>query len=86
MYPNPSGGFLKGGLSFLKNIDFAGFLDGTSKTLSVINQAIPVYHQVKPIISNLRTITQLSNVINEEDPIVDSALEENTQHSSIFYI
>lgn len=82
MYPSMNGGLLKGGLSFLKKIDFAGLLDGTSKTLNVINQAIPVYYQVKPIISNLKTISKISSVMNEEDEI---PVKENSG-SPIFYI
>lgn len=86
MYPSAGGGFLKGGLSFLKNIDFAGLLDGTSKTLSVINQAIPVYYQVKPIVSNLKTLTQISNVMGTSGN--DEAITEEapTNFNSIFYM
>ena len=39
-YSNPS--FLKNSISFLKSISWSSFLDGTSKTLGVINQAIPL--------------------------------------------
>lgn len=49
MYPNPymiSGatktGILSKGLSSLKAINWGGLLEGTQKTLGVINQAIPV--------------------------------------------
>ncbi len=73
---------MKNSLSFLKNIDFAGFLDGASKTLNVVNQAIPVYNQVKPMISNLKMIKNIQESLKEETP------QETTknQTSSIFYI
>ena len=82
MYPNMNGGLFSRGLSLLKNIDFAGVLDGTSKTLTVINQAIPVYYQVKPIVSNLRTISKIQNVLKEDEPVKESS----PSTSPIFYL
>ena len=54
----------------LKNIDFNKILNGTSKTLNVINQAIPIYYQVKPIIANAKTLFRVANIIKSE-PIID---------------
>ncbi|MBR3210646.1 MAG: hypothetical protein IKF71_01760 [Bacilli bacterium] len=79
MFPNINGPMMKGGLSFLKNIDFAGLLDGASKTLGVVNQAIPVYNQVKPIISNLKVLKNIQESMKEE-PTTEN------HNSSIFYI
>ena len=70
---------MKSGLSFLKNIDFASLLDGASKTLSVVNQAIPVYNQVKPIISNFHLLRNIQSSMMDEDTA------EN-HNSPIFYI
>lgn len=83
MYPNPGGHSFFRRFSFLKDIDFAGLLDGASKTLSVVHQAIPVYQQVKPILSNLRTFSQIGNIFQNDD-----ALEEknSSSSSSIFYV
>ena len=36
-------------------VTFSGILNGASKTLGVINQAIPVFYQVKPIFNNAKT-------------------------------
>ena len=65
--------------TFLKDIDFAGILDGASKTLNVINQAIPVYYQVKPMFSNLKVLKNIQTIMNEDD-----AVDHKT--SPIFYI
>lgn len=91
MYPS-SGGKL---LNFLKSIDIPAFLDGTSKTLNVINQAIPVYYQVKPLIGNMGTIFKISNAINSKD-FNNSSVSDNktaleaptvkTHNSPIFYV
>ena len=79
MFPNINGPMMKGGLSFLKNIDFAGLLDGASKTLGVVNQAIPVYYQVKPILSNLHVLKNIQEGLKDIP-------EEKEHPSSIFYI
>ena len=48
-------------------ITFSGILNGASKTLGVINQAIPVIYQVKPIISNAKTMFRVVKGINSVD-------------------
>ncbi len=86
MYPNPS--IAKTGLSFLKNINITGILDGTQKTLGIINQAIPIVYQVKPIVNNLGTIFKISNILNDKEEN-HSEKEKNLpeqKNSPIFYI
>ena len=46
---------------------FSGLLNGASKTLGVINQAIPVFYQVKPIINNAKTMYKVAKEINSND-------------------
>ena len=70
-------------LSLLKSIKWGSLLDGTSKTLGVINQAIPVVYQVKPIIDNAKTMFKVANIMNEKE---DIKKEEKTNNSPIFYI
>ena len=41
-------------------ITFSGILNGTSKTLGVINQAIPVFYQIKPIWNNAKTMIRIA--------------------------
>ena len=53
-----------------KKIDFNKILSGTSKTLNVINQAMPIYYQVKPIIANAKTLFRVANIIKSE-PIIE---------------
>lgn len=79
MFPNQTTSIL----SLLKSIKWSSILDGTSKTLNVINQAIPVVYQVKPIIDNAKTMFKVANIINTEEPIKK---EEKTNISPIFYI
>ncbi len=48
-------------------VTFSGILNGASKTLGVINQAIPVFYQVKPIFNNAKTIFKVAKEIKSND-------------------
>lgn len=48
-------------------VTFSGILNGASKTLGVINQAIPVFYQVKPIINNAKTMFRVAKEINSSN-------------------
>lgn len=66
----------KGGLfKSLSGIKWSEVLSNTQKTLNVINQAIPVYYQIKPIFSNVKSFSRLLTAFNSND--------ENTQDNSI---
>lgn len=45
-------------------ITFSSILNGASKTLGVINQAIPVVYQVKPIWNNAKTMFKVVKGLN----------------------
>lgn len=53
-------------MSRFKKINFTALLDGAQKTLSVINQAIPVIYQIKPLYNNAKTALKVVNAIKEE--------------------
>lgn len=69
MYSSSGGGLL----SLFKNISLSSFLDGTSKTLSVINQAIPIIYQIKPIVGNVQSLFKISNILNAKEPVSTSS-------------
>ena len=78
---NPQSLFNK--LEFLKKLNFNNILDGTQKTLNVINQAIPIFNQVKPLINNTKTLFKLTQIINEpEKQEVKVPLQSKTQNTS----
>jgi len=69
----------KAGLfSRLKGIKWGDILNNTSRTLNVINQAIPVIYQVKPLFSNAKTMFKIANIIKSDD----SKISGNNQVSS----
>lgn len=58
----------RGGLfRSLSAIKWGSVLTNTQKTLNVINQAIPVYYQIKPIWGNLKSFGKIMSAFNEGD-------------------
>jgi len=49
------------------NISLSGILNGTQKTLNVVNQVIPVIKQVKPVINNAKTMFRVMNEFKKND-------------------
>ena len=60
-------------------ITFSGILNGASKTLGVINQAIPVFYQVKPVFNNAKTMFRVAKEINKTNHETSSTNEKRTQ-------
>ncbi len=50
-------------LSFLKRINFTSVLNTTQKTLNVVNQAIPIVYQVKPLVNNAKTVFKVISAV-----------------------
>ena len=73
------------GLSGLGKINWGSFLTNTQKTLNVINQAIPVYYQIKPIYNNARTIFKVFGAMNDKpsDTNVNNIIKTNTNVGEI---
>ena len=53
--------------SLLKKFSLSGFLNGASKTLNVVNQAIPIYYQIKPMITNAKTMFRVMSAVKSSD-------------------
>lgn len=52
-----------------RKINFKNLLDGTQKTLSIINQAIPIIYQIKPLYENAKTAFRVMNAIKDTDKV-----------------
>ncbi len=48
-----------------KAVNWGNILSNTQKTLNIVNQAIPVFYQMKPIVNNARTIFKVANEFNK---------------------
>ena len=90
MYPYTNPSIITKGLSLLKGIKWGTILDGTQKTLGVINQAIPIVYQVKPIINNAKTMLNIAKIVNspteDSNNITSNKETKQNNNSPIFYI
>ena len=79
---------LKKGLGFLslKKINWSNILNNTQKTLNVINQAIPVYYQVKPIWSNAKTMFRMVNALKDNKEEIEPEKKNTSEKGPVFYL
>ncbi len=65
-------------------INWSNLLNNTQKTLNVINQAIPVYYQIKPIWSNAKTMLRMVNALKDDDHV---EVKKNTNSNEpVFFL
>ena len=94
-YSNP--GLLRQGLQFFKSVKWGSILDGTQKTLGVINQAIPIVYQVKPMVHNMGTLFKIASRLNDSStptsptttssiPLTTSTSSNTSYNKPVFYI
>lgn len=75
----------KGGLTkgLLGKFSFSGFLNGASKTLNVVNQAIPIFYQVKPMINNAKTMFRVMGAVKDDTSNSTSIDKVNSINTNI---
>ena len=86
--PYQNNNVLKKGFTFgaLHKINWSNLLNNTQKTLNVINQAIPVYYQVKPIIGNAKTMFRMVNALKENDEPEKPITKKETSTGPVFFL
>lgn len=74
MYPNMAtptlGNATTGGLfSRLlgRGLNWSSILSNTQKTLGIVNQAIPMFKQMSPVVKNAKTMFKIMNEFKRED-------------------
>lgn len=80
------GSAASGGItSLLGKIKWSSLLSNAQKTLSVVNQAIPLYYQVKPVFKNIRALgkigkefTKINNSSNVVNNVSNNVVENST--------
>lgn len=60
-----SGGILSKLLG--RSFNWSSILTNTQKTLGIVNQAIPMFKQVSPIVKNAKTMFKVMNEFKKED-------------------
>lgn len=59
-------------------INWGNILTTTQKSLGVINQAIPLIYQVKPIISNAKTMFKIADAIKTDKKSTNTSTQKET--------
>lgn len=65
-----------------KGINWSGLLNNTQKTLNIINQAIPVAYQIKPIWNNTKTIFKVIGAIKDDGTSTSTRSSNNKTTTS----
>ena len=70
-----------------RGINWNNILNNTQRTLGIINQAIPIVYQVKPLFNNARTLFRVASFINDSDneEISNDNINENNYESNENY-
>lgn len=68
--------------SNFKRLNFSEILNGTQKTLNVINQAIPIFYQIRPLWNNAKTMLKIASAINVNEK-QDKIVKNNPQKEII---
>ena len=68
-----------------KSINWSGLLSNTQKTLNIVNQAIPIVYQVKPIINNAKTMFRVASELNKSNTRnkINNNVNNNVNHNNI---
>lgn len=74
--------------SLLSRISLSSIINGTSKTLNLVNQAIPVFKQMSPIVKNAKTIFNVMNEFKKTDEESINEVEASlpSQEGPTFFI
>lgn len=62
-------GRLGGAFGAIKSFNWGGLINNTSKTLGVINQAIPIVRQVKPMVHNVQSMMKVASIFKDETDV-----------------
>ena len=69
--------------SFLGKINWSSLLSNTQKTLNVVNQAIPLYYQVKPVFNNIKTLGKIGKEFTKTDNNMNNSTNLNNNVNNI---
>lgn len=72
------------GTSLLGKLNWSSLLSNAQKTLNVVNQAIPLYYQVKPVFNNIKTLGKIGKEFTKAGSGVQSGTQNinNTETSA----
>lgn len=65
-----------------RGINWNNILNNTQRTLGIINQAIPIVYQVRPLLTNARTLFRVASAINSNEEEEQNEVREETNYNS----
>ena len=77
------GSATKAGSSIFSKINLSSFLSNAQKTLGVVNQAIPLYYQVKPVFKNLKALGKIGKEFTKISENNNQNSNRSTQQESV---
>ena len=73
-------GKLGNSMKSIKAINWGGLINNTSKTLNVVNQAIPLVRQVGPMMNNMKSMLRVASIFKDETDV--KPIKNNTKVSN----
>ena len=61
-------------------INFSSIINGTQRTLNLVNQAIPLVKQAKPVVQNAKTMFRVMNEFKRNTNVVKNEKISNNEH------
>ena len=83
-----TGGFLsalfggRGAGRLTKSFNFGNLLNGASKTLGVVKEAIPIVKEVGPMMGNMRQMMKIASIFKDETDTTNTRNNNNTNASN----
>ena len=63
---------------FAKKVTLSGILNGAQKTIGTVNQIVPLYNQVKPMLENSKVIFKAFKGLKIKEPNIRSRFNNKT--------
>lgn len=74
---------LSNSMRAIKGVNWGNLITNTSKTLNVVNQAIPLVRQVGPMMNNMRSMLRIASIFKDETDIKPRAkLKQNGNNNA----
>ena len=68
------------------NLSFSTILNGTQKTLNIVNQGLPLIKQMSPIVKNAKTMFKVMNEFKKaETPTITTKTEITDSNNPTFF-
>ena len=80
------GNSLVSSTSIFSKINWSSLLSNAQKTLGIVNQAIPLYYQVKPVFKNIKTLGKIGKEFTKinNSPKTEKVINNNKKVNNFF--